>query len=996
MSLLSNRYWLIFALALLCAKAGAETVDIHEARIGVMTGSTHESFVREHYPDAKIFNYSNDQDNLAALLAGKTDLMVTSNIFAMNAAKTNTNINPGLDTYLIADEVCAAVKIGDTALLEGINAALSNLKGDGIIADMEKRWLSTVHTDYRMPENFDSNGNGSGDALRIGINARREPVSFIDSNGNITGFSAELAYRIGGILGRKVELVDLEFASLIAALQGGKIEAIVDYMSVTPERKKMVAFSQPFLTGGSVAMRLESTDITGLPSANDFSAYKDAVFGTVQGMIFEQMILDRFPNANILLFITYSDVFQALRSHKIDAAVLDRTGLKPLLANAPNEFKIISGFNSIDYGVVCPKGSPLPAEFDAFQKEIGAKGIFDEMKARWNEPNPQLPEIALPKTGTPLKFATAGVVEPFSYITEGGKATGFDIEYAMRFAVFLNRPLDTIVINDFSGMLAAVQGGKADFGMNNVSITPERRQAFDFPSINYFVDDVALIVRADEAPVVEPVETTIKPQDFFGKRIAVLNGSVHDQFAEANLPGAEVRYYNDTPAMGEAVKNGRADALLTDDPLARKLVALNPELMLVEPALVDDPYGIMVNKEKSHLLEQLNEFYTMVKADGSYEPMLNRWLNGAETPSLPDISLTGENGTIKVATDGTSDPFSLLGSDGKPTGFSIEYIMRFAEWAGYKLEWTVLEFGALVTTVASGKVDIAVSSISITEERKKQVNFTEPYYAGGAVLVCLAPKGEGSASSANSPPIAGGAGGGVSKPGFFAKLSNSFYSNLIFENRWKLIVNGLGVTMLISLCALVLGTILGFGVCGLNMSRHKALNAIGKVYITILRGTPVLVLLMITFYIIFAKSSISGVVVAIIAFSLNEAAFIGEIIRGAISQVDKGQIEAARSLGYNNSGAFFLVTLPQAARNALPVYKNEFIGLVKSTSVVGYIAIQDLTRAGDIIRSRTFDAFFPLLAVAVMYLITTGLCIWLFDVIDKGITNKRLKQEVAV
>jgi polar amino acid transport system substrate-binding protein len=221
-------------------------------------------------------------------------------------------------------------------------------------------------------------------------------------------------------------------------------------------------------------------------------------------------------------------------------------------------------------------------------------------------------------------------------------------------------------------------------------------------------------------------------------------------------------------------------------------------------------------------------------------------------------------------------------------------------------------------------------------------------------------------------------------------LSSSFYNNLIFEGRWKLIVNGLGVTMLISLFALIFGTILGFGVCGLNMSGNKALRAAGKVYITILRGTPVLVLLMITFYIIFAKSSISGVLVAIIAFSMNEAAFIGEIIRGAIGQVDKGQVEAARSLGYGREGAFFLVTLPQAARNALPVYKNEFIGLVKSTSVVGYIAIQDLTRAGDIIRSRTFDAFFPLITVAVAYLITTGLCIWLFDVIDRAITKKRL------
>jgi polar amino acid transport system substrate-binding protein len=237
-------------------------VDIHHARIGVLTGSTHEDYVRSHFPDATILNYSNDQDNMATLLAGKTDVMVSSTNFALNAAKSNPELNPGLDDQLTTEDVSAAVRPDETELLTQINGAVQKLKANGTIANMEKRWLSVTDFDYTMPANV----NGTGPLLRVGINARREPISFIDSKGEVIGFSAELAYRIGGLIGRRVELIDLEFASLITALQGGRIDAIVDYMSVTEERKQKVLFSERFLTSGSVPIRLKTTILTGLES----------------------------------------------------------------------------------------------------------------------------------------------------------------------------------------------------------------------------------------------------------------------------------------------------------------------------------------------------------------------------------------------------------------------------------------------------------------------------------------------------------------------------------------------------------------------------------------------------------------------------------------------------------------------------------------------------------------------------------------------------------
>jgi polar amino acid transport system substrate-binding protein len=222
-------------------------------------------------------------------------------------------------------------------------------------------------------------------------------------------------------------------------------------------------------------------------------------------------------------------------------------------------------------------------------------------------------------------------------------------------------------------------------------------------------------------------------------------------------------------------------------------------------------------------------------------------------------------------------------------------------------------------------------------------------------------------------------------------VKNSIYHNLIVENRYKMVFQGLKVTIIISIFSLILGTLLGFLICYMSMSKYKLLNWISKIYIGILRGTPMVVLLMIIFYIVFAKVDINPIIVAIIAFGLNSGAFIGEIIHSAVLTVDKGQIEAARGMGFSATGTFLIVTLPQAVRVALPIYKSEFINIMKQTAIVGYIAIVDLTKVGDIIRSRTYDAFFPLIAVAVVYLITIGVFILLFDIIYKR-TDKRQRR----
>ena len=210
--------------------------------------------------------------------------------------------------------------------------------------------------------------------------------------------------------------------------------------------------------------------------------------------------------------------------------------------------------------------------------------------------------------------------------------------------------------------------------------------------------------------------------------------------------------------------------------------------------------------------------------------------------------------------------------------------------------------------------------------------------------------------------------------GFLECLQDSFETNFVKDNRWKYLVNGFFITIEISFCAVLMGLCIGFLVAVVRSAhdqtgRYKVLNFLCHIYLTVVRGTPVVVQLLIIYFVIFGSVDVSKVLVAIVAFGVNSGAYVAEIIRSGIMAVDGGQMEAGRSLGLSYGTTMRSVILPQAFKNVLPALGNEFIVLLKETSVCGYIALQDLTKGGDIIRSQTYDAFLPLIAVALTYLV---------------------------
>ena len=224
------------------------------------------------------------------------------------------------------------------------------------------------------------------------------------------------------------------------------------------------------------------------------------------------------------------------------------------------------------------------------------------------------------------------------------------------------------------------------------------------------------------------------------------------------------------------------------------------------------------------------------------------------------------------------------------------------------------------------------------------------------------------------------------------ELKSSFISNFIDDNRWRYITDGLKITLLVTVFAVLIGVVLGFLIAIVRTTHDKTgklkiLNAICKVYLTVIRGTPVVVQLMIIYFIIFGSVDISKVVVAIVAFGINSGAYVAEIFRSGIMSIDNGQFEAGRSLGFNYAQTMMYIVMPQAFKNVLPTLCNEFISLLKETSVSGYFALQDLTKGGDIIRSRTYDAFMPLIAVALIYLAMVMIFTKLVSLLERRLRN---------
>ena len=410
----------------------------------------------------------------------------------------------------------------------------------------------------------------------------------------------------------------------------------------------------------------------------------------------------------------------------------------------------------------------------------------------------------------------------------------------------------------------------------------------------------------------------------------------------------------------QALRQGIADVHVTDE------VAFTPqmrrELGIKLAFRSEESFDVAfaVRKGNDELRQQMDRFILESRADGSLDAVLAHWLEEAPAPEVVQGGESGDPTPLRCVTAINMAPTCYVGEGGAWMGMDADILQRFAAWSGRPFEMKFQDLGSAMIALSTGQCDVVNACLYITDERKKSVDFTEPYYLcrGGYFVI---DKEE------------------ASTLGFGDRLR----MNLVTEGRWKLITDGLWETLLITFFSILLGTLLGAGVCAMLRSRRKWIQKAAELYGAFIQGIPTLVLLLIMFYVVLPGAGLSGTLVAIVTFALCFAWSSGSIFSSAISSVHKGQTEAGLSLGFTPLKTFTGIVFPQALQKALPLYTGECVSLLKGTSIVGYIAIMDLTRASDLIRSRTFDALMPLLFITVAYFVLAWLLRLLFNLFLK-------------
>jgi len=696
----------------------------------------------------------------------------------------------------------------------------------------------------------------------------------------------------------------------------------------------------------------------------------DKRIGVQTGTSFDKMIEEKLPDAEIQYFNSKADEVAALKGDKIDAFVVDEAVSRILMKEDEQLACLPEYLDTFDAALVFAKndkGEALRDQFNSFLDQL-PEGTLESLSDKWfgdDEEAKTMPELSdLSAENGTLRVATEAGYAPFEYVRDG-EIVGYDMEMAAMFCESCGYGLEIVDMN-FDGILTSVQSGKCDFAAAGINITPERAESVLFSRPN-FSGGAAVVVLKEMAAETVQTAGSVRWQDYNGKRLGIQTGPFMEDIAKEYFPDSECLLFNSYTDCISALIAGKIDAYLGDEPGLKAVHAEQPEIDYIHDRITQNSYSFAFRKndpESAALCGELNDFLARSWKDGTMQELDDIWFGVDEDRKVVDLDgLTGKNGTIKVVTTSTDAPFSYI-KDGKNVGYDIDLVARFCRDRGYSLELGDVDFAGRIPAIASGKYDFT-TDMNVTPEREEQVLFSNPTSYGGVVLGVLAK--DLKAAEQNTAVTDQTAGEEASGTSFFASVAESFRKTFIREDRYKLFISGVVTTLIITLLSILFGTTLGFALFMMCRNGNPAANIITRFGLWLVQGMPMVVLLMILYYIIFGKVSINGILVAVIGFTLTFGAAVFGLLRMGVGAVDGGQYEAACALGYPDRRIFFRIILPQALPHVLPAYRGEIVGLIKATAIVGYIAVQDLTKMGDIVRSRTYEAFFPLIAVTVIY-----------------------------
>ena len=457
--------------------------------------------------------------------------------------------------------------------------------------------------------------------------------------------------------------------------------------------------------------------------------------------------------------------------------------------------------------------------------------------------------------------------------------------------------------------------------------------------------------------------------DLSGLRVGVSSGSFFDIYLSPRKDITLHRFMTSSDNL-QALLNGKIDVLLESEVLFNTVVQKEQGIKIAMKSPFSFPAGIAFSKKDEELARTCTAVLKEMEADGTLRRIKDYWLSEEyiTADELPEIPPEPKGKPLKVHTCTTMAPISFL-VGGQWYGIEVDIVRALAAKLHRPVEFEFVDYSSAILALQTGACDIMMGCIFITEERRQRFQFAESYHAFSGAYYVIDQEAKRNSS------------------GFRAGVEESLGRNLIVEERWRFITHGLWETIKISVLSILLGSVLGVGLLMMTRSRRKWVRVIAAGYNWFVACVPQLVLLLILFYVIFAQSCLSPSMVSVFAFAMTFASAASKIYATSLNAVPYGQTEAGLALGFTRLQTFMYVVFPQAVSKGLPLYKGQCVNLLKGTAIVGYIAIEDLTHAVEIIRSRTFDAFVPLLIITIIYFVLAWL---LAKLIELGIPKRRV------
>ncbi|MBQ9565801.1 MAG: ABC transporter permease subunit, partial [Synergistaceae bacterium] len=577
--------------------------------------------------------------------------------------------------------------------------------------------------------------------------------------------------------------------------------------------------------------------------------------GTVWGDVVKEVL----PSAEIVYLDGAANVVTSILEGKADAFAADEPIIAAIVAGDDRLTYIQEHLNRYENAFFVSKdgNAALLDELNGFIRRLRDDGTLVELQKMWFETDeskkPLAPYETFPAPNGTLRLAQDAEEPPFVYMRDG-RIVGYDIDILARFCEARGYGLKPVTMN-FSGLIPAVQSGKCDLGGGAVTITKERAESVTFTE-PIFSGGGVLMVRAGKSESASGQYASLK--ELNGKRIGVQTG-VDELFTVVRqlFPDSQIYPFKTFADLAAALEADKIDAFPGDDAVIRMMMAEDPKLAMMDEPIMET-YGLSFGFQKSEkgekLRDEMDDWLRSVEENGELERIQKKWIEGEESAkTLPDYaSFPAPNGVLTMATEGEYAPFNYYRGN-ELVGLELDLAARFCQDRGYGLDVSAMAYEGVLPALVSGKYDFAGAALLATEEHEESACFSRPYYFAKSVMAVR----KGSVPSQTQ--------GGR----FVDSLKASFGRTFIREGRWRLFLDGVGVTLVITALSVLFGTALGFAVYLLCRNGNPVANAVTRFCVWLVRGMPMVVLLMILYYIVFGGLDIDGLWVAVIAFTLT-------------------------------------------------------------------------------------------------------------------------------